>query len=255
MPEGEDNDDILTKVTNFVDNNLRVFRSLSWALAGVGIIIILRRTYVFTQFKTVSDVPREFVTKNIPLKGHVTEIRPDNTLGVCHIPLLQGIRDQYSLSKTANSQRDLLSVSVLGVEFRDGGHKWLKDNLMSAEVRMTPFQVTEASTLDCVLHKKKGWFLSTCVNEELVKQGVAVTCHLSTLTNSEPYTKLQKRLLKAELKAERKGVGIWIRPSLGENLQRVFSFPYVKMKQAAAIVQNLPIKQLFARKTGKNKSQ
>ena len=26
MPEGEDNDDILTKVTNFVDNNLRVFR-------------------------------------------------------------------------------------------------------------------------------------------------------------------------------------------------------------------------------------
>lgn len=101
----------------------------------------------------------------------------------------------------------------------------------------------------------QGWFLSTCVNEELVKQGVGVTCHLSTLTNSEPFTKLQKRLLKAELKAERKAVGIWIRPSPGENLQRVFSFPYVKMKQAAAIVQNLPIKQLFAKKTGKNKSQ
>ena len=26
MPDGEGNDDILTKVTNFVDNNLRVFR-------------------------------------------------------------------------------------------------------------------------------------------------------------------------------------------------------------------------------------
>ena len=93
------------------------------------------------------------------------------------------------------------------------------------------------------------------MNEELVQQGVAVTCHLSTLANSELYTKLQKRLLKAELKAERKGVGIWIRPSLAENLQRVFSFPSVKMKQAAAAVQNLPIKQLFAKKTGKSQSQ
>lgn len=106
-----------------------------------------------------------------------------------------------------------------------------------------------------VLNDLQGWFLSSCVNEELVQQGVAVTCHLSTLTNSEPYTKLQKRLLKAELKAERKGVGMWIRPSLGENLQRVFSFPYVKMRQAASIVQNLPIKWMFAKKTGKNKSQ
>ena len=48
----------------------------------------------------MSDVPREFVTKNIPLKGHVTEIRPDNTLGVRHIPVVQGIRNQYSSSKT-----------------------------------------------------------------------------------------------------------------------------------------------------------
>lgn len=47
---------------------------------------------------------------------------------------------------------------MLGVEFRDGGHKWLKDNLMSAEVHITPFQVTKDSTLDCVLHKKKVHF-------------------------------------------------------------------------------------------------
>lgn len=60
--------------------------------------------------------------------------------------------------KPANSKHDLLSVSVLGVEFRDGGHKWLKDNLTSAEVHMIPFQVTKDSTLDCVLYKKKVQF-------------------------------------------------------------------------------------------------
>ncbi|XP_068699239.1 protein C3orf33-like isoform X1 [Montipora foliosa] len=247
--EDEDNcDDILTKVTNYVDKNLRVLRSLSWVLAGAGIFVILRRTYVFRQFKAVSDVPTEFVTKNIPLYGHIAEVRPDNTLGVRHIPLLQGIW-------ASSQQPDLLSVSVLGVEFRDGGQKWLVENLMSVKVRMTPFLVTEDSNLSCIIYKKKGWLSSVCVNEELVRQGVAVTCPLSTLTKSTPYIKLQKRLLKAELQAEKKGVGIWVRVSLAEKLQRGLSLPAVKMKQAVSLVQNLSIWGLFARKIGKDDKQ
>ena len=94
-----------------------------------------------------------------------------------------------------------------------------------------------------------------CVNEELVRQGVAVACHLSTLTKSTPYIKLQKRLLKAELQAEKKGVGIWVRVSLAEKLQRGLSLPAVKMKQAVSFVQNLSIWGLFARKIGKDDKQ
>lgn len=52
----------------------------------------------FSQFIAVSDVPTEFVTKNISFHGIVREVRSDNTLGICHIPLLRGFSKVHSLS-------------------------------------------------------------------------------------------------------------------------------------------------------------
>lgn len=54
----------------------------------------------FSQFRAVSDVPTEFVTKNISFHGIVREVRSDNTLGICHIPLLRGFSKVHSLSDT-----------------------------------------------------------------------------------------------------------------------------------------------------------
>ena len=54
----------------------------------------------FSQFRAVSDVPTEFVTKNISFHGIVREVRSDNTLGICHIPLLRGFSKVHSLSGT-----------------------------------------------------------------------------------------------------------------------------------------------------------
>ena len=94
----------------------------------------------------------------------------------------------------------------------------------------------------------QGWFQSKCVNEELIRQGVAVTVHVATLAYSLPYHKLQRRLLKAELRAEKKGVGIWIKPSLLERLQNMISFPAYKMKQVISATQNLSFTRTFSRK-------
>ena len=58
-------------------------------------------------------------------------------------------------SLEAPAQSSLLDVSLVGIEFREGGFKWLSDNVLSAEVKMTPLQVTKESTLDCVVYKKK----------------------------------------------------------------------------------------------------
>lgn len=54
----------------------------------------------FSLFRAVSDVPTEFVTKNISLHGIVKEVRSDNTLGICHIPLLRGFSKVHSSSDT-----------------------------------------------------------------------------------------------------------------------------------------------------------
>ncbi|KAJ7379577.1 hypothetical protein OS493_013972 [Desmophyllum pertusum] len=254
--EKDDNNDILTKFANFVDSNLRIFRNVSWILAGAGIVLILRRTYAFRQFKAVSDVPTEFVAKNISFRGHVREVRLDNTLGIYHIPLLRGLKKSYSSSDTeVSEQSSLLAISLLGLEFREGGNKWLSDHVLSTKVQMTPLQVTKENTLDCIVYKKKGWFSSMSVNEEMVRQGVAVTCHVSSLTNSPLDATLQRRLLKAELLAEKKGVGIWIRPSLLERLQSTLSFPVSRLKGAFNAVQNLSLGRLFSRKATKDEEK
>ena len=54
-----------------------------------------------------------------------------------------------------SSQNNLLSVSLPGVELRDGGHQWLTDNVMLAKVRMIPLQITANNTLDCILYKRQ----------------------------------------------------------------------------------------------------
>ena len=94
----------------------------------------------------------------------------------------------------------------------------------------------------------QGWFQCKCVNEELIRQGVAVTVHVATLAHSLPYHELQRRLLKAELRAEKKGVGIWVKPALLERLQNMISFPAYKMKQVISATQNLSFTRIFSRK-------
>ena len=61
--------------------------------------------------------------------------------------------EYISLDAPAKSSR--LDVSLVGIEFREGGFKWLSDNVLSTEVKMTPLQVTKESTLDCMMYKKK----------------------------------------------------------------------------------------------------
>lgn len=99
-----------------------------------------------------------------------------------------------------------------------------------------------------MLSPLQGWFQSRCVNEDLVHKGVAVTVHVPSLAHSLPYHKLQRRLLKAELRAEKKGVGIWVKPSLLERLQNTISFPAHRMKQAISAVKNLSFRRIFSRK-------
>ena len=55
----------------------------------------------------------------------------------------------------APAHRSLLDVSLAGIEFREGGYKWLSDHVVSTEVKMTPLQITKKSTLDCMVYKKK----------------------------------------------------------------------------------------------------
>ena len=62
---------------------------------------------------------------------------------------------------------------------------------------------------------------SQCVNEELLKLGLARTVPISGLpSDSHLCWRLHKQLLKAEVKAEKKGGGLWKEDSLWERASK-----------------------------------
>lgn len=62
---------------------------------------------------------------------------------------------------------------------------------------------------------------SYCVNEEVLKLGLARTAPIvGVLPNSRLYWSLHKRLHRAEVRAERKGRGLWKEDSLWERASK-----------------------------------
>lgn len=70
---------------------------------------------------------------------------------------------------------------------------------------------------------QQGSVWSRCVNEELLWLGLARTAPIAGVQpDSRIYWRLHKRLHKAEVKAERRGRGLWQRDSMWERISRVF---------------------------------
>lgn len=62
---------------------------------------------------------------------------------------------------------------------------------------------------------------SYCMNEEVLRLGLARTAPVvGVLPDSRLYWRLHKRLHRAEVKAERKGLGLWKQDSLWERASK-----------------------------------
>ncbi|XP_074954738.1 protein C3orf33 homolog isoform X5 [Phalacrocorax aristotelis] len=82
-----------------------------------------------------------------------------------------------------------------------------------------------------------GRFLSVCLNEEILRQGLGRTARIEGLHHdSRLYWKLHKRLLRAELKALKKNKGIWKEESYSERIRdRISNNKFVQtLKQFAS---------------------
>ena len=64
-------------------------------------------------------------------------------------------------------------------------------------------------------------FRSVCVNEEIIKEGLAKATPIEDLSNDAVYNRLSDKLSKAEAYAEKKGKGIWTRPSWGQRVKEL----------------------------------
>lgn len=71
---------------------------------------------------------------------------------------------------------------------------------------------------------EQGRFSSFCLNEEILRQGLGKVVRIEGLAHeSRIYWKLHKRLLQAELKAEKKNKGIWRKETFTEKLRELIS--------------------------------
>ncbi|NXB33050.1 CC033 protein, partial [Eulacestoma nigropectus] len=198
--------------------------------AVAGVLLLARSLRVTTKFTSPLDIPVEFVEKNVKLRGklhHITE----KGLEVEHIPIsipfITAIQRKWQLE-------GLLLIRLAGVELAPGGTAWLQRELLPKQPLWFQLLGRDSSALECLVLVHKGGFLSRCLNEELLSQGLGRAARIEGLPHhSRLYWKVHKRLLRAELKAVKKNKGIWKDQSYSERIQeRVSSNKFLqRLKQ------------------------
>uniref|UniRef100_A0A8C6YRV3 Chromosome 3 open reading frame 33 n=1 Tax=Nothoprocta perdicaria TaxID=30464 RepID=A0A8C6YRV3_NOTPE len=173
---------------------------------------------VSLSFTSALDIPVEFVEKNVKLRGkirHVTE----TGLEVEHVPI--SVPFLAALQRKCN----LLLVRLAGVELTPGAVVWLQEELKPSQMIWFQLLGRQDLALECLVLVNKGRFLSTCLNEEILRQGLGRTARIEGLRHdSRLYWKLHKRLLRAELKAAKKNKGIWKEESAAGKMRDRYNY-------------------------------
>ncbi|XP_064603574.1 protein C3orf33-like [Liolophura sinensis] len=192
---------LLDSVFILIDENIRTIRYSLYAVGAIGALILARSLHVHKKFTKLSDIPVEFITKNISFRGHVKAVDRGHLLHVDHLPI-------YTL-RWLPSGEGLLPVRLAGVRISPVGSKWLADKVMGNVVKVTPLQLVN-DAMDSVVFLEKGFLRrSTCVNKALIEQGLCKVDYPDTLPSSDAYRRLLDSLIACETRADRKGKGLW----------------------------------------------
>ncbi|XP_066912156.1 protein C3orf33 homolog isoform X4 [Clytia hemisphaerica] len=192
------------------------------ATGCIGIILITRRYHLMKRYRHVSEIPKEFITKKVFLRGKLERIEVCGTLLIQHSPILS-----FGFSKGSPSLR----FSLAGVELQNGWY----EHLQELQHKNILFQILQKNDkeLKGVLFYKRGWLSKEMnVNEDLVGRGLAITrCNIPSPLNVFLYQELMERLLKVELQADKKGIGIWRREREETFIKRLIGWVKRKLQK------------------------
>uniref|UniRef100_A0A8C4E0J1 TNase-like domain-containing protein n=1 Tax=Dicentrarchus labrax TaxID=13489 RepID=A0A8C4E0J1_DICLA len=164
-------------------------------VAGYILTLVLRS---LTKFQAASEIPARFIERNVSLRGKVHSVT-ERGVEVEHVPIHVPV-----LSPLLSKHK--------GVELTPEGRVWLQKNLAPAQTVWLKLISREDDTLHCLVY---------CMNEEVLRLGLARTAPVvGVLPDSRLYWRLQKRLHRAEVKAERKGRGLWKEDSLWDRASK-----------------------------------
>ncbi|CAJ0607263.1 unnamed protein product [Cylicocyclus nassatus] len=212
-------------------------------IVGVGLLgvgLFLRNSRIFARFENVTEIPKEFIRKELELKGTVREVLPSGELRVEHIPVVR----LPAFLATRRPPKGLLNIRLAGVDLSNAGQQFLAKDLRLTNKPVT-FVVIKNSddsknAVDADVTVKKSTFTRTNLNIEVVRRGYARVPppesprHLKALQTIPAYSRLVSKLLMSEKVADRRGVGLWERDSWVESVQ---SYP----SQVGQIIRGAPI--------------
>ncbi|XP_049723161.1 protein C3orf33 homolog isoform X1 [Elephas maximus indicus] len=186
------------------DQNWTQNLNISTGMAITGVMLLLRSVRVTSKFTSSSDIPAEFIKRNVKLRGRLRQIT-ENGLEIEHIPITLPI-----ISSWKKEPRGALLVKLAGVELTDTGKVWLQKELKPSQLLWFQLLGRENSALFCYLLVNKGRYFNMSLNEEILRRGLGKTVLVKGLDHdSKIYWRIHRNLLKAELTALKKGEGIW----------------------------------------------
>ncbi|KAM9853577.1 protein C3orf33 homolog isoform 2-T2 [Aulostomus maculatus] len=211
---------VVSIISQFADDNLTVVRSTSTGLAVAGILVIARSIRLVTKFQHVSEIPARFIQNNVSLCGKVQSIT-EKGIEVEHVPIYLPLISPLFTKHKGVCTSPLL-VNLAGVELTPEGRLWLQRNVTPAQTVWLKLISREDVVLHCLVSQSKGsiWRRDS-INEQVLRLGLARTAPIAgAFPDSRLYWRLHKRLHRAEVKAERKGRGLWKEDSLWERVSK-----------------------------------
>ncbi|KAG9494180.1 protein C3orf33 homolog [Eleutherodactylus coqui] len=233
--DGEAADNVISKASRLLDEHLYVVRNISTGLAIAGIVVCARSIRLLTKFTSAKDIPEQFLKRNVKLRGKVVCVT-EEAIEIDHVPIsLPLLR---SFQKRWHGQGSLL-VRLAGVELTQDGRIWLQNNLQTSQRLWFQLLNREDSVLDCFIFINRGGFFNDCLNVVLLKEGLGRTAHIRGVHQGPGHhLAFYKRLLRAEVKAQKAGKGLWKQESrLNTLTNKVLSNSIIRhMKQFISVM-------------------
>jgi len=199
------------RFSRFVDDNKRIIVYALYGVSAVGGLLVLRSLRVFKQFKSVKDIPEEFIENKHQIFGYVerSEIlaKSDNIvprISISHIPIY---------GKFRRNENYEIPVVISGVRLHTGfsllARQTLKEMTENKKVKVTIFGASQEGLEGRVCLKRFGLW-GQCVGGALVQQGYAEILKNTLIkTDNKVLLKYRNNLENKEAFAKRKKIGLW----------------------------------------------
>ncbi|OWF40304.1 protein C3orf33 homolog [Mizuhopecten yessoensis] len=236
--------DILYKITTFMDRYVREAKWLAYGVGTVGLVLVLRGVHATDVFSAAKDIPKHFIKNGVRLRGRVTSVEVSGILQINHQPLLT-IKPRWlqRFYKTKSLPVELAYISLSPL-----GQQWIGQNVVGKRVLFLPLGIQERShpwqdSLLATVYIPKIFRRNTCVNDELVKQGlckVSYAVEQDMCQMSASQSELLNRLIGLESAACKKEAGMWkVSPSEKKStkivgaLKGIVTLPWKGLKSVA----------------------